>query len=289
MLRWAWYVAVVIGSCNLAWAVPFPAGALPGVDISGLLPAGYEPSGAVWHGPLDRLFVVHDGGTVSSMADDGTSVTNWFVGGDLEGLAVADTSSDFIYLGVEHPDGVQEFDHNTGSVTRTFDLTPWMTGPSNSGLEALTFVPDAGNPEGGLFYAGLQNDGKIYKFQLPIQTSAVSTTVAFVGTITPVVGRTDLAGLHFDVANQVLYAVFDGVNALRAMQADGTLITEWVLPGFDQEGIALDAATDNLFISEDSGRVMLYSPFVAIPEPATMFVLIAGTLALIRRQAAVPR
>jgi len=263
-------------------ADPFPPAALPGQQIHGNLPGGYEPSGAVWHSRLDRLFVVSDGGTVSSMKANGTGVTNWSVGGDLEGLAVADPSGDLIYLGVEHPDGIQQFDIGPGSVTRTFDLTPWMTGPTNSGLEALTFVPDASNPEGGLFYAGLQSDGKIYTFELPIQSSTTSTTVVFKGTITPVAGRTDISGLHYDVDNDVLYAVFDSANALRAMEADGTLVKEWVLPGSDQEGIALDVDADNLFIAEDSGRVMLHSPFPVIPEPGTLAMLTLGGLALIR-------
>ena len=127
MLRWTCCVAIVMGPCSLVRADPFPAIALPGVDIGGGLAAGYEPSGAVWHSGLDRLFVVDDGGTTSRMKADGTDVVDWVVGGDLEGITVADPTSDFIYLGVEHPDGVQEFDVGLGSVTRTFDLTPERT------------------------------------------------------------------------------------------------------------------------------------------------------------------
>ena len=266
LLRWVWCVAMLLGPCTLARAVPFPPDALPGLDIGGSLPGGYEPSGVVWHHRLDRLFVVSDNGTVSYMKADGTNVVNWSVEGDLEGIAVADYSSNVIYLGVENPDGIREFDIGSGSVTRTFDLTPWMTGPSNSGLEALTFVPDASNPEGGLFYAGLQADGSIYKFELPIQSSVISTTVMHKGTITPVAGRTDISGLHYDVDSRVLYAIFDSSNTLRAMDAAGSLIKEWSLAGSNQEGIVLDVDTNNLFIAEDSGRVMVYSPFPIIPE-----------------------
>ena len=111
-----------------------------------------------------------------------------------------------------------------------------------------------------------------------------STAVVPKGIITPVVGRTDISGLHYDVDHEVLYAVFDGAGALRAIQADGTLIKEWVLPGSDQEGIALDVDANNLFIAEDSGRAMLYSPFPAIPEPGATFLLAAGGLTLMRRR-----
>ena len=107
----------------------------------------------------------------------------------------------------------------------------------------------------------------------------------YTGTITPVVGRTDISGLHYDEDNEVLYAVFDTDDALRAMEADGTFIQEWDLPGFDQEGIALDADVANLFVAEDSGRVMLYSHFPVIPEPGTLGLLVAGgVLSLLRRK-----
>ncbi len=282
-------VAAVLGSSPTRCpADAFPLVALPAVSIGGGLPSGYESSGAVWHTDLGKLFVVDDGGRVSSMNSDGTSVFNWTVAGnpDLEGISVADASSDFVYIGVEDPDSIMEFDTTTGLVTRTFDLTTWMTGPSNKGLEALTFVPDVSNPEGGLFYAGLQDDGKIYTFELKIATSSTSTSVTHEGTITPVTGRDDISGLHYDVDNEVLYAIFDTDDKLRAMEADGTLLIEWDLPGNDQEGVALEGTT--LFIAEDygsgsspSGDVLRYSHFPAVPEPSTFVLSGMGALAFL--------
>ena len=201
-------------------------GTLSGAGIGAALPAGYEPSGAVWHPQLQKLFVVDDGGIVSRMDLDGSTVVNWSVPGDLEGITVADPSGDLLYLGIEQPDGISEFDMATGQVRRTFDLTPWMQGPDNSGLEALTFVPDGANPEGGLFYAGLQNDGIIYVFELPIRTSTTSTVVRFVRTINPVPGRADISGIEWDRDNNVLYAIWDGADMVRKMTADGTFIAE---------------------------------------------------------------
>ena len=58
-------------------------------EIGGDLPAGYEPSGAVWHLRLNVLFIVGDGGQVSQLDADGLNVTTWEVGGDLEGICVA--------------------------------------------------------------------------------------------------------------------------------------------------------------------------------------------------------
>jgi len=263
-------ILAVSGSVGFA-ADPFPPDALPGVPIGGRLPSGYECSGAAWHTGLDKLFTVHDGGTVSSLNADGTGVHNWSLPGDLEGICVADPGSDFIYVATEHPDSIMEFSVTTGSVTRTFDLTTWMTGPDNLGLEALTFVPDAGDPEGGLFYAGLQSEGKIYSFRLPLVSNPSSTTVTHVSTITPASGRTDISGLHYDVDDRVLYTIYDSANRLRATKTNGTFLAEWELPGSNQEGVTL--AAGHLYIAEDylnSGQIVDYSPFPVAPDPGEM-------------------
>ena len=263
-------ILALSGSVGFA-ADPFPPDALPGAQIGGGLPFGYECSGAAWHTGLEKLFTIHDGGTVSSLNADGTGVHNWSLPGDLEGICVADPGSDFIYVGVENPDSIREFNVTTGSVTRTFDLTTWMTGPDNLGLEALTFVPDAGDPEGGLFYAGLQSEGKIYSFRLPLVSNPSSTTVTHVSTIAPASGRSDISGLHYDVDGRVLYTIYDSANRLRATKTDGTFLAEWQLPGSNQEGVTL--AAGHLYIAEDylnSGQIVDYSPFPALSDSGIM-------------------
>jgi len=280
-----WFAVVCgLAAPHTAWSAdPFPPEALPGVSVGGNLPAGYETSGVVWHSRVQKLFLVGDGGTVSSMSANGTGVTNWSVGGDLEGITIARPQSDFVYVGVEHPDSIREFNIATGQVTRTFSLTPWMTGPDNSGLEALTFVPDAGNPEGGLFYAGLQADGRIFVFQLPILSSTTSTAVTHVRTISALNGVTDISDMHYEAGQGALYAIYDSANLLRAMKPDGTLIKEWNLPGSNQEGLALKGT--DLYIGEDygsGGDVLRYSNFVG--EPASAGLLLLGLPWLLRRR-----
>lgn len=241
-------------------ADPFP-GQLPGTEIGAGLPAGYAPSGDVWHPRLNKLFLVSDGGTVSQMKPDGTEIVSWNVGDDLEGITYADPNSNVLYLGIEHPDGIRQFDLTTGIAGRTFDLTPWMTGPDNAGLEALTFVPDAADPEGGLFWAGLQNDGRMYVFRLSIRSSATATRVVHVTTLTPASGYADISGLEYNPTNGLVYAIFDSANSLIAMRTDGTVIGQWDLPGNDQEGVAIRGCT--MFIAEDVGKeVWSYSQAV---------------------------
>jgi hypothetical protein len=242
---------------------PFPSASLPGVSI-GTLPAGYETSGLAWHSRLQKLLTVSDGGTVSSMNTDGSGLFNWSVPGDLEAICVANAQSDYVYMGVEHPDSILEFSIRTGTVTRTFNLTPWMTGPDNQGLEGLTFVPSSDSAEGGVFYAGLQADGRIYLFELPIVSSSTSTSVTFKGTITLEAGLADLSDLSYDDESGVLLSVFDGPNRLKATTRTGQLLQEWQLPGTEQEGILFHNGA--LYVGEDyggasTGRVIRYAPF----------------------------
>ena len=288
MLRRVWNVlwrcACAALACSLSRsdaADPFPAAALPGVSLNQSI-RRYEPSDLVWHTRLNRLYSVSDGSAavsarVFSLATDGTGVAYWPVVGDLEAICIADPTSDFLYVGTEQPNQIKEFRISTGVVTRTFDLDQWMWRTSGQGLEALTFVPDASSAEGGRFYAGLQDDGTVFSFSLPILTSETSTAVTFLGSFNPVPGLSDLSGLDYERTTGVLYAIYDTANLMRATTLAGGLLKEWTLPGKDQEGIAF--VGDDLFIAEDSGDIVRYSPFQAVPEPAGLVTAAAAVAA----------
>lgn len=238
----------------------FP-GVLPGLPIDSNLPLGYEPSGAIWHPRLGKLFVVSDGGIVSSMDADGNNVQHWSVPGDLEGICIADPATNFVYVANEVPARVYEFNFVTSQITRVFDLSGWMPAPTNAGMEALTFVSSATDAEGGVFYAGHQENGRIYKFRLPIRSSQTSTSVTYLGTVTPVAGRTDIADLCYDANCNVLYILYDNADIIRAVRpANMALIEEWFVPGIQQEGIAVKPPCD-VFIADDTGLLTRYTGF----------------------------
>lgn len=248
---------------------PFPPDALPGVSIGSRLLSGYEASDIIWHPRLETFFLVSDQGIVSSMPIEGKTITHWLVGGDLEAVTIVSPQSDFIYLGRERSNSIYEFNIVTASVTREFDLSGWMKSPKNLGLEALTFVPDTDDPEGGLFYAGLQATGEIFIFRLPILSSATNIDVTLIGTIPPFNRVKDISSLDYVRSQDVIYAIYNSSNLLRAMATDGTVIREWDLPGKNQEGVTLK---DNaLFICQDNGHkggdVIQYAPFFGIDRP----------------------
>lgn len=259
---------LLVGSAAFAQA-PFP-GSTPGVDIGTALPASYEASGLAWHPRLQQMFFVDDNGHVALLEASGAVKKVWNVAGDLEAVCVADPNSNFVYLGLENPDSVLEFNFVTGAVTRQFNLTAVMTGPDNEGLEALTFVPDASNPEGGRFHAGHQGNGNVYIFQLPIKTSAVSTAVSFIGSYTPVPGRTDLADLCYNSSNGKIYAVYDTANRITELSSAGAFLREWVLPGDNQEGLAIRGCELTIAQDQATQKLIRYNNFITAGDCAML-------------------
>ncbi len=240
-----------------AGAADWPADA--GVEIGragepGGLPEDYEPSGAVWHPVRQTLVIVGDSGRVSELDPYGGGSTTWEIGGDLEGITIADPDDGLVYLAVERPDGILEFDLATGTLTgNQWDLTPWLQGPENSGLEALTCVD-------GHFYAGLQDDGTISVFEL-----MVGGGVQYLSTIAPHEGRDDISGLHYDTCTGLLFAIHDSHDVIVEMTADGTFLREYELAGDNQEGVALigggTSGRTTIFIAEDAGEVWRYEQY----------------------------
>jgi uncharacterized protein YjiK len=253
----------------------FP-GDLPGTEIGGGLPQATEPSGVAWHLRLGALFLVDDNGKLIRMDAEGNVTQIWSLGSlDLEAVCIADPQTDLVYLGLEHPDGVIEFDVSAGVIKRVFDLSGTLQGPVNEGLEALAFARDPNHPEGGLFYAGLQEDGRVYVFELSIASSAVLTQVIHRATLTPAPGHDDLAGLEWVAASDTFLAVYDSSDQLIAFDSAGVVSDIWQLPGHDQEGLALDGC--RLFVAQDTGEVWRYESF---PDPSGCDTLQADTVSL---------
>jgi hypothetical protein len=252
-------VAFAAGESLFA-ANPFP-GALPGTDLAQNLPGYYEPSGLVWHPRVGAFLIVHDGGVFSWIDDSGSVLQHFVVTADLEGAIAADPLSDRVYLTNECPGEVLEIQLSTGTLMRTFTLIDPL--PQPNGIEAATFVPDADHPEGGRFYVGVQADGSIHVFELPIRSSTTSTEVTEVDVFYPVPGRADLSGLDYDRRSGILYGIYDQADRMVALTPEGALLDEWELPGGNQEGIAIAGCA--LYIAEEMPRRLWRYPFPQEP------------------------
>lgn len=264
----------LLASPVAAQPAPWPAG--PATEIGhegqpGGLPAGFEASGVAWHPGRGSVVVVSDSGLVAELSPEGGVLAAWPLAGDLEALALVDPASSRIYVGVEHPDSVVEFDLATGQATgASWNLTPWMTGPANEGLEALACVE-------GVVHAGLQLDGRIFRFVL--QPGGV---VQFLGSFPSHKGRADLAGLEFDACTGVLLALHDTADVVVEYDAAGTFLREYAAAGSDQEGLALrggaPGAVTRLFLAQDTGEVLRFEDWPVAPcAPGTWADLGGGT------------
>jgi hypothetical protein len=251
-------VVLALAAPVSAQTPPWPGGA--GEEIGRLgqpdgLPPDFEPSGVAWHPRLARLLVVGDEGHLASLDPDGGPPQIWEVGGDLEAVALADPSTPFVLLGVEHPDAIVEFDLERGAATgRRWDLSDLMQGEKKKcGLEALAVVD-------GRVYAGHQCQAAIYVLELSDDGSFVH-----LDTLMPGDGERDLAAMHWDDRTRTLYTVYDRPNRLVERGSDGRALREHPLPGEDQEGIATiprcSEGSATVFVAEDGGRVIRFDAF----------------------------
>ncbi len=225
-----------------------------GVEIGAgvrTLSSAIEPSGLVWHSGRNQLMGVGDEGQVFAMNADGSNVTMWQVGGDLEDVTVADPTSSYVYLGDE--DGrIVKYNLSTSTISQTWSTTAYVPELNGLGMEGLAYA-------NGYFYGGYQYNGKIYIFDLS------GTTLQKVGELAGLSGSgyTDISGLTYK--DGYLYALYSGTMAVLSL--DGTVKAIYSVPGTDQEGIAIGVDSNgdgdaNIFTAEDStGKIYSYDNF----------------------------
>jgi hypothetical protein len=216
-----------------------------------------DASGVVWHDGRQSLFIVQNSGTLTEINSSGIELNSWPVTGDLEGITLAENDR-YLYIGIENPDSIVEFDLQTEELTgKSWDLTTWMTGPDNSGLEGLSYSD-------GFFYAGLQADGIIYVFDVNLN---VSGDVSFVRPITPNASYTsDISGLEYNSSTGITYVAYDSYNALIEMNAADEMVKNYSLPGTAQEGFAMKSncmsrVADVYIANDDSGTIVKYANY----------------------------
>ena len=134
--------------------------------------------------------------------------------------------------------------------------------PGGQGIEAITFVPDSRHPDGGIFYVtnqGFHLDDRedpsaILELAVPLRSGCDGDNIA---TITRwfSLGVIDLSGLHYDEMSELLYVVSDAMNVIFEITTEGRIIQSYVLPGDNQEGIAVDTE-GFLYRAQDSGGII---------------------------------
>jgi hypothetical protein len=274
---------------NTSAAPPFPLQtanwtmAMPSAANAAGIVVPIEPSGGAWHPGNRSVWLAGDAGFVARMDRGGGNLRIWAVAGDMEGVAVTRADSPYVYLFNEDDGTVHEFDPTgSGATMRVFNLLaaaaapgvpsltdvdrdalvdagPYNFGGDGTGGEALTFVPNPADAEGGVFWVGSQENCQIYRFRLPLVSGG--TSAVFLGRFGDWPATdVDLASLEYDWASGKVLAIFDTQNLLRlidphTLSGNGMLLREWsALPGQDQEGLASDGSS--LWIAQDGPGIV---------------------------------
>lgn len=233
----------------------------PATDSTGTEIAFYsDASGIVYHERLGTFFIVTNAGCVKQINSSGTELSSYCTSSwtDFEGITVVDDDSNYLYLGLESPQVMYEFDISTNSLSGRSWTLSGMSVATGSGLEGLEYV-------NGYFYAASQYNAKVYTYSVDLSTSGAATLMSL---FYPYSGYTsDLAALSYSIETDTLYSLYDAGNRLVATKGDGTYMNRYQLPSStkNEEGFVVVSncpeSTTNLVITEDSGRIMLFSGF----------------------------
>jgi len=223
-----------------------------------------EPSGICYHPQRKTLFVVSDEGRISEIRTDGTPLFTLKIPGDLEGITV-NPQTGLLYIAMEGEDVILEFDPDRREITRRFIINREFQGDSNflqkqeenydNGIESITFVPDSGNPEGGVFYVGNQWDPPcVMEVLVPLKSSRKEIEEARILRVLPLV-MDDPAAMYYDYESRLLNVVSDADNILVEITLEGKIVNEYAFVGDNQEGIAIDDQ-GYMYIAQDSGGII---------------------------------
>eukprot|EP01114_Cavostelium_apophysatum_P001041 TRINITY_DN108_c0_g1_i1.p1 TRINITY_DN108_c0_g1~~TRINITY_DN108_c0_g1_i1.p1 ORF type:complete len:970 (-),score=304.90 TRINITY_DN108_c0_g1_i1:115-3024(-) len=197
----------------------------------------YNPSDLHYNPSTKKLITV--GPNMLTYIETGGShkTENWPVSGDLEAVTSVPSKSGFLYLGVEYPPAILEFDESSHSVTRTITLDLGSDITSQEGLEGLAFVPSSGHPNGGQFWAGNQKDGKIYVFDIDLTSS--DSTAQLQESFAALPGLTGVSTLWYSEETDVVYGITDRKWLFAIDPATRAVKKTWAIGVGNPEGVVV--------------------------------------------------
>ncbi len=236
------------GSSVAQAASPWPASPVGNQVASGLntFNVDFEASGVSYLSGYGYI-INGDDGDIAVLSDTGTVLRYWFPGGDLEDVTLTDTSAvdHIIYIANESGSKIEAFNLDTGAkvANKSWTLSD-LPVSGGLGFEALAYVPAAyapaswGVPQaGGFFVAASQAEALLRIYN--INTNASGASVSSIAQIP--VTYSDVGGLHFNVATQLLYVLFDSDDKIKEYSLAGNIINSYQLPtiGNSDEGVAI--------------------------------------------------
>ena len=226
-----------------------------------------EPSGITYHPDRRSLFIADDSGSIHEVNLHGTFIQAKGVNElDIEGITT-DPRTGLLYAAVEDDEVIIELEPETLTIQRKFRIVRDFKGElllkkGGMGIEAIAFVPNASHPEGGTFWVGNQS----FSLKAKDEPSVVCEVVVPLRTQTAAVSEAsivnaykmnfiDISGLAYDPQDDVLVLISDTTNLLVEMNRDGTILSKYLLPGDEQEGVTLDGL-GYMYIAQESGTII---------------------------------
>ena len=226
-----------------------------------------EPSGITYHPTRRSLFIADDSGIIYELNLQGTLIQAKGVNElDIEGITM-DPGTGLLYVAVEDDEAILELEPETLTVKRDFRIGRSFKGKQllkkgGMGIEAIAFVPDTSHPEGGTFWVGNQSFSLKEKDELSVVCEVVlplrsETAKKSVGTIINAykMNFIDISGLAYDAQDDVLVLISDTTNLLVEIKREGTILSKYLLPGDEQEGITLDGL-GYMYIAQETGEII---------------------------------
>ena len=226
-----------------------------------------EPSGITYHPIRKSLFIADDSGIVYELNPNGRKIqTNGVNELDIEGITV-DPATGLLYAAVEDDEAIIEIEPETLTIQREFKIVRDFKGEQllkkgGMGIEAIAFVPDASHPEGGTFWVGNQSfslkekdePSVVCEVLVPLRSSTARSAE---GTIINAykMDFIDISGLTYDPQDDILILISDTTNLFVEMNQQGTILSRYLLPGNDQEGVVLDGL-GYMYVAQESGEII---------------------------------
>ena len=226
-----------------------------------------EPSGITYHPTRRSLFLADDAGIVHEVSLEGRLIrSNGFKELDLEGITV-NPSTGLLYAAVEDDETILEIEPENLTLQREFRIGRNFEGEQllrkgGMGIEAIAFVPDPSHPEGGTFWVGNQSfslkaqaePSVVCEVVVPLRSTTAKQTN---GTIIRAhkMNFIDISGLAYDAQGDCLVLISDTTNLLVELKREGTILSQYLLPGTEQEGIVLDGL-GYMYIAQENGEII---------------------------------
>jgi uncharacterized protein YjiK len=230
-----------------------------------------QPTGVAFHSGLGHLFVVADDRRLLELDDEGRPVLSLQLDGRARDLVAHPPTGGLLLLDDEGAE-LAWFDARSGlTVTRwRLDVEALLgqaPAQGSPGFQGLAFREVPGYPGGGVFYLVHQRGpAMIVTFSLDPSSSggrlggsAVAGRIRFEGE--------ELTAASYAPALDRLLVVSDATDRGLVLRTDGRVEAEVVLPGRQQEGLAVDGEGD-LWLADERGGLLRVRGSLAALEKA---------------------